>query len=226
MNVHGEPIIPKEKEIDFNDIELPKFFDDLVGKKKRPLKKNLAKSVRPSSVPQAIKEPQNPDSFMYIADIQENSDLNLYLDELHEVRGIYASKKLPERLVFVYKGNVERQWPIYRILEESYSTLTKVFSAMKKTTGYTPEAKIMVLNKITEIRKSWASEDSLPRKLKIPFTGNRIHHQPYWMMEFRDENGCRRFFRMEDQLKKADNKTLKFLQTKLDPTDERRRNIL
>lgn len=36
-------------------------------------------------------------------------------------------------------------------------------------------------------------------------------------MEFRDENGCIRYFRMEDQLEKTDNKTLKFYQTKLDP---------
>lgn len=39
-------------------------------------------------------------------------------------------------------------------------------------------------------------------------------------MEFRDQDGRKRFFRMEDQLKKANSATLKFLQTKLDPKNK------
>jgi len=40
------------------------------------------------------------------------------------------------------------------------------------------------------------------------------------MMEFRDEEGVRRFFRMRDQAPKADNDTLGFLQSKLNQNDE------
>ena len=74
---------------------------------------------------------------MYICDIKEFSELNLFLDELEEVRGIDAHKQLPERLVFRYKANVERTWPLQRILNEGYSTLIRVHSAMKKETGFT-----------------------------------------------------------------------------------------
>ena len=40
------------------------------------------------------------------------------------------------------------------------------------------------------------------------------------MMEFKDQDGCRRFFRIEDQLGKTDNDSLKLLQSKLNPNDE------
>ena len=39
-------------------------------------------------------------------------------------------------------------------------------------------------------------------------------------MEFRDKNGVRRFFRIEDQLKIASNETLKEMQSMLDINDE------
>ena len=60
----------------------------------------------------------------------------------------------------------------------------------------------------------------MPMKLIIPNTGKRIHHQPYWMMEFKDENNVKRFFRMEDQLEKSDNETLSFMMSMLDPNDK------
>ena len=40
------------------------------------------------------------------------------------------------------------------------------------------------------------------------------------MMEFKDRDNCRRFFRIEDQLGKASNETLLFLQSKLNTEDE------
>ena len=40
------------------------------------------------------------------------------------------------------------------------------------------------------------------------------------MMEFRDTNGVRRFFRIEDQIQIASNETLKEMQSKLDLNDE------
>ena len=39
-------------------------------------------------------------------------------------------------------------------------------------------------------------------------------------MEFRDKDNCRRFFRIEDQLEKASNETLRFMQSKLGDQDE------
>lgn len=39
-------------------------------------------------------------------------------------------------------------------------------------------------------------------------------------MEFRDDKGVRRFFRLEDQLKIASNETLKEMQSKLDVSVE------
>ena len=39
-------------------------------------------------------------------------------------------------------------------------------------------------------------------------------------MEFRDNKGVKRFFRLEDQLKIASNETLKEMQSKLDVNEE------
>ena len=77
----------------------------------------------------------------------------------------------------------------------------------------------MVLNKIEEIRNSWRGPNALPRVLSIPFTEDRVHLRPYWIMEFKDEKNIRRFFRPEDQLKNASNETQKEMQEKMDLTD-------
>lgn len=53
--------------------------------------------------------------------------------------------------------------------------------------------------------------------MKIPYNGQKIHIQPFWMIEFRDEEGTRRFFRLEDQLSKASYDYLRWLQLKLNP---------
>ena len=90
---------------------------------------------------------------------------------------------------------------------------------MKRTGGFTTPAKQMVLRRIQEIRNEWTSDASLPRKLKIPYTGKKIHYEPETIMEFRDNEGTRRFFRPKDQLKTASIKTLKTLQFKLNVED-------
>ena len=77
----------------------------------------------------------------------------------------------------------------------------------------------MVLKRILEIRKEWSSDASLQRRLKIPYTGKKIHHGPTRIMEFRDSQGARRFFRPKDQLKVASMNTLKTLQSKLNRQD-------
>ena len=91
---------------------------------------------------------------------------------------------------------------------------------MKRTGGFTSPAKPMVLNRIQEIRNNWTSETSLPRKLKIPYTGKKIHLEPHPLMEFRYSSGVRRFFRLKDQLKVASGNTLRILQSKLNTEDQ------
>ena len=118
--------------------------------------------------------------------------------------------------MFRYKGAGERTWPLHRILDEGYSTLIRVFSAIQKDSGFTRTAKTEILNKIANIRKTWREPNALPRTLLIQERGITIHKSPHWLMEFRDDKGVRRFFILEDQLKIASNKTLKEMQSKLD----------
>uniref|UniRef100_U9TCG5 Uncharacterized protein n=1 Tax=Rhizophagus irregularis (strain DAOM 181602 / DAOM 197198 / MUCL 43194) TaxID=747089 RepID=U9TCG5_RHIID len=170
--------------------------------------------------PKPPKEPENPDDYLIIANIEEISELELELDDLQEVRGIEATSKLPERLVFSYKNKGDVIWPLHRVLNsEGFSSLTKIYGSMKRTGGFTPPAKQMVLKRILEIRKEWNSDASLQRRLKIPYTGKKIHHEPTPVMEFRDNQGVRRFFRPKDQLKVASLNTLKTLQSKLNRQD-------
>ena len=91
-------------------------------------------------------------------------------------------------------------WPLQRILKKSYSVLTKVFSAMRKDSGFTKMTKSEILRRITDITKSWRGPNALPRVLNFLANGDIVHLSPYWMMEFRDLKGVRRFFRLEDQL--------------------------
>ena len=142
------------------------------------------------------------------------------MNDLHEVRGIESTSKLPERLAFSYKSKGDVTWPLHRVLNtEGFSSLTKIYAAMKRTGGFTPPAKQMVLKRILEIRKEWSSDASMPRRLKIPYTAKKIHHEPTPIMEFRGSQGVRRFFRPKDQLKIASMNTLKTLQSKLNRQD-------
>ncbi|KAK1385868.1 hypothetical protein POM88_023603 [Heracleum sosnowskyi] len=219
VNFHDQPIMPKEEPIEFDEAYFPKFLlekDQPTKSKKRVVK------AKPTFVrkPQPQKPPANLEDCMYIADIREESSLHLDLDNLVEVRGIAASQKMPERLVFIFKGGREQMWPLYRILGEDYQTLLTVFRCLKKDFGFTKTAKSEVVSKICQIKASWNKPEALPRILRVPSTGKKIHLQPYWMMEFKDKDNCRRFFRMEDQLDKASNQTLKFMQSMLGDQDE------
>ena len=120
----------------------------------------------------------------------------------------------------MYKGGRERIWPLHRILGEDYQTLMVVFKCLKKDFGFTKTAKSEVVSKICQVKASWNKPDALPRVLKVPQSGKKVHLQPFWIMEFRDKDNCRRFFRMEDQLEKASNETLRFMQSKLGEQDE------
>ncbi|KAK1383848.1 hypothetical protein POM88_021583 [Heracleum sosnowskyi] len=219
VNFHDQPIEPKEEPIEFDEANFPKFLFEMDPKKKS---KQRATKAKPFLIrrPQAEKPYTNPEDCMYIADIREESSLHLDLDNLVEVRGIAASQKLPERLVFIFKGGREQVWPLYRVLGEDYQTLLTVFRCLKKDFGFTKTAKSEVVSKICQIKASWNKPEALPRMLRVPSTGKKIHLQPYRMMEFKDKDNCRRFFRMEDQLDKASNQTLKFMQSKLGDQDE------
>ena len=220
INIHGEPIIPKEEPIDWDTIKLPTFLTTLPLPKKQKRKPKSTPPITSKKFTQKQKpKPKSPiskDDYVHICDIKEISDIELYLDELEDVRGIAAYRQLPERLVFRYKGAGERTWPLHRILDEGYSTLIRVFSAIQKDSGFTRTAKTEILNKIANIRKTWREPNALPRTLLIQEREMKIHKSPHWLMEFRDDKGVRRFFRLEDQLKIASNETLKEMQSKLD----------
>ena len=222
MNIHGETIIPKEEPIDWDTIKLPTFLTSSPSSKKQkrriestPSKASIKFTQKPKSKPQNSK-----DDYVHICDIKEFSDIELYLDELEDVRGIAAYRQLPERLVFKYKGAGERIWPLHRILNEGYTTLIRVYSAIHKDSGFTRTARTEILNKIANIRKTWREPNAFPRTLLIQERGITIHKSPHWLMEFRDNKGVRRFFRLEDQLKIASNETLKDMQSKLDISEE------
>ena len=100
------------------------------------------------------------------------------------------------------------------ILQESQSVLIKVYSSLKKNFGYNVKARKIVLKRIEELR-SIRAKDALPKTLSIPFTGKRVHLRPYWLMEFMDDKGVRRFFRLEDQLSISSNETLLEMQEML-----------
>ena len=80
--------------------------------------------------------------------------------------------------------------------------------------------KTEIYNKISEIKRSGSFGEGLSKRLLLPYTGKNVHLQSFWMMEFRDEEGVRRFFRMEYQAPKANIDTRRFVQSKLDPNNE------
>lgn len=74
--------------------------------KTRAVKKVKPSTLRSKSITKAQTK-VNKGDIMYICDIKEFSDLNLYPNELEEVRGIDAYRNLPERLVFKCKAGKE-----------------------------------------------------------------------------------------------------------------------
>ena len=211
---------PMEFDFDINSLVFPKYRLSPDRPKTRRSRKQPTTQIQIAEVPQIAKEPSRKDTELYIADIEEQSNINLYLDDIIEMKGFGATTRMPERLTFLYKGGNEITWPLHHILKESYSKLTRIWSSMKREGGYTPTAKAAIFNKIKEIRSSWNSKEGLPRKLNIPYSPERkVHLYPFWILEFHDQSGCRRFFRIEDQLKKASNEYLQYLMSMLDPDD-------
>ncbi|KAL8088859.1 hypothetical protein AgCh_038574 [Apium graveolens] len=101
-NIHGEPIVPKDEPVEWENIQIPDFYLPILNKPRRT-KSRAVKKVKLS--------PLKSKSL-----VKAQSKVN----ELDEVRGIDAYRNLPERLVFKYKGGKEIQWPLHRILQEMY----------------------------------------------------------------------------------------------------------
>lgn len=98
---------PMKFDFDINSLEFSKFRISLERKKTRRTRKPPARLIQILEVPQIAKEPSKKDTEIYVVDIEEFSDVNLFLDELSEVRCMGPSARLPGRLVFTYKGRNE-----------------------------------------------------------------------------------------------------------------------
>lgn len=72
-----------------------------------------------------------------------------------------------------------------------------------------------IFKRMNQLRESWVEGAGMSRRIHLSYTGNNVHKHPFWMFEFKDEDGVKRFFRMEDQLEIANNKTLIQVQSKL-----------
>ena len=137
-----------------------------------------SKPVNIAPVPKVVKKPNAADN-IYEANIHERSSLKLYLDELVSVRGLDARGRQPEWLVFHYPANVQRVWPLHKILEEDYKVIVSVYTKMDSYgRSFSGIARTILCNKISEIRRSWATTDGPPRKYTIPYTGKNVHLQP------------------------------------------------
>ncbi|KAL8146501.1 hypothetical protein AgCh_004288 [Apium graveolens] len=98
ITFHGDPVIPKDKPIDWDSLSLPDLNLPIFAKQ-RKTKKRVVKTVKPVKLQSKQVAKPNPNvnkgDQLYICDIKEFSDINLYLDELEEVRAIDAYKHLP-----------------------------------------------------------------------------------------------------------------------------------
>lgn len=86
VNFYNEPIIPKDEPINFEDIQLPRPLVEQLEKRKR--RSSRKKPVIISQVPQIAKKPEDKDAVLYVADIDEYTQLNLHLDEILEVKSL------------------------------------------------------------------------------------------------------------------------------------------
>ena len=232
--IKHEPI-----EFDMSNLPFPQYFmskDDLRKeeravrhKKRRPVafsyeKKKVPLPIKPpsteveiSQVPDAARVPKS--DYAYAIHLTQQPKIELFLNEIDEVRGIAGTATLPDRLSFHYKNGYNQQWPIERILDQDYSVLKVIFMKMKNPKGYTQNLRTAITLKMEEITREWNTPSDRPKRINLPHQLCRVHEHPDWLMEFRDSQGVRRFFRMIDHAPKADVDTLRFMQMKLDPSD-------
>ena len=142
---------------------------------------------------------------------------NLDISKVIAIKAIGGTKRLPMRLSFEMENGRKHIWPVETILTLDYKTLVTVYNRISKDHVLGRQVASDVQRRICKIREEKAPTDDLPTRMIVPNPTNRkIHFEPFYMMEFRDAQGQRRFFRMEDNLKTASNEDLRTLQTYLD----------
>lgn len=146
-----------------------------------------------------------------LANIEETAWVSLRLSDLVEARGVEPTDTQPAKISLIYNNGLEIAVDMERILNLSFSCINRISQCMIRTNGYTLEAKSEQQISLLAIRQAWTAEGRFLRRIMLPVTGRKIHDEPHWMMEFRDEQGRRRFFRLEDQLKITSNDYLEFL---------------
>ena len=139
------------------------------------------------------------------------------IEKVIAIKAIPGTKRLPERLVFEIKDGKRQIWHVQKILTLDYRTLVCVYNRIQKDQVLGSQVADDIQQKICSIRREEAPTEYLPTRIIVPKpTNKKIHFEPFYMMEFRDAQGKRRFFRMEDNLKIASNEDLRTLQTYLD----------
>ena len=139
------------------------------------------------------------------------------IEKVIAIKAIPGTKRLPERLVFEMEDGKRQIWHVQTILTLDYRTLVCVYNRIQKDKVLGRQVAADVQQKICSIRREKAPTEDLPTRMIVPNpTNKKIHFEPFYMMEFRDAQGQRRFFRMEDNLRTTSNEDLRTLQTYLD----------
>ena len=98
-----------------------------------------------------------------------------------------------------------------------YKTLVSVYNRISNDHVLGRHVAADFQQKICSLRREKASAEDLPTRMIVPNpTNKKIQFESFYMMEFRDAQGQRRLFRMEDNLMIATNEDLRTLQTYLD----------
>ena len=146
---------------------------------------------------------------------------NLDISKVIAIKAIGGTNRLPERLSFEFENGRKHILQVETILTLDYKTLVTIYNKISKDHVLGRQVASDVQRRIYKIKEEKASTDDLPIRMIVPNPTNRkIHFEPFYMMEFRDTQGQRRFFMMEDNLKTASNEDLRTLQTYMDDRAE------
>ena len=137
---------------------------------------------------------------------------NLKINKVIAIKAIGGTKRLPERLSFEMEDGRRHVWPVQIILTQGYKTLVSVYNRITKDHVLGRRVAKDVQQKILILRREKANVDELPTRMIVPNPTNKnIHFEPSYMMEFRDAQGQRRFFRMEYNFKTSSHEDLRTL---------------
>ena len=124
---------------------------------------------------------------------------------------------MTERLSIEMEDGRRHVCPVQTILTQDYKTLVSIYNEITKDHVLRRQVATDVQQNICSLRRENANVDDLLTRMIVPNPSNKkIHFEPFYMMEFRDAQGQRRFFKMEDNLKTTSNEDLRTLQTYLD----------